>query len=64
MDNEFDFDEDGAEESVDTLDEEVPKGAGRWVELKMINNCGPYAYLRWREGGRTRSKYIGKVQEQ
>lgn len=38
-----------------------PRGA--WVELKMINNCGPYAYLRWREGGRCRSKYLGKVKE-
>jgi hypothetical protein len=38
-----------------------PRGA--WVELKTINNCGPYAYLRWREGGHCRSKYLGKVKE-
>jgi len=38
-----------------------PRGA--WVELKTINNCGPYAYLRWREGGRCRSKYLGKVEK-
>jgi hypothetical protein len=38
-----------------------PRGA--WVELKMIKKCGPYAYLRWREGGRCRSKYLGKVKE-
>ena len=40
---------------------------GNWVELKMIPDrgklYGPYAYLRWREGGRCRSKYIGKVRE-
>jgi hypothetical protein len=40
-----------------------PAGAeGRgWVELKMIGKWGPYAYLRWHEGGRKRSKYLGKV---
>jgi phage N-6-adenine-methyltransferase len=39
------------------------KKVGRsWVELKTINGCGPYAYKRWREGGRHRSEYIGKVQ--
>ena len=36
-----------------------PRGA--WIDTKMINGCGPYAYLRWREGGRCRSKYLGKV---
>lgn len=36
---------------------------GSWVELKTINGCGPYAYLRWREGGHQRSKYLGKVVE-
>ena len=36
-------------------------GRGKWVDLKMINGCGPYAYLRWREGGRCRSKYLGKA---
>lgn len=34
---------------------------GKWVDLKMINGCGPYAYLRWREDGRCRSKHLGKV---
>jgi hypothetical protein len=38
-----------------------PRGA--WVELKTINGCGPYAYLRWRENGRQKSKYLGKVEE-
>ncbi|MCI0649946.1 MAG: hypothetical protein L0346_34390 [Chloroflexi bacterium] len=36
-------------------------GGRGWVELKMINGCGPYAYKRWRQGGRLRSEYIGKV---
>jgi hypothetical protein len=36
---------------------------GGWVELKTISGCGPYAYLRWRENGRCRSKYLGKVEE-
>jgi len=54
-------------------DQETPpgdeaQGAGRspagWIELKIINGNGPYAYRRWREGGKLRSKYIGKVREQ
>lgn len=39
----------------------VPRGAH--IEEKMINNCGPYRYARWREGGRLRSRYLGKVRE-
>jgi hypothetical protein len=34
-----------------------------WVELKTIKGYGPYAYRRWRDGGRLRSEYIGKVKE-
>jgi len=34
---------------------------GSYVEVKMINGCGPYAYKRWREGGRLRSEYQGKA---
>lgn len=30
-------------------------------ELKMINGCGPYAYLRWWSGGKHRSSYLGKA---
>ncbi|MFZ5915539.1 MAG: hypothetical protein ACOYZ7_01220 [Chloroflexota bacterium] len=37
------------------------RGGGRWVELKVINNCGPYAYERWFEGKVKRSRYLGKV---
>ena len=35
--------------------------AGGYTEVKMINGCGPYAYKRWREGGRLRSEYQGKA---
>lgn len=38
------------------------KGGG-YVELKMINGCGPYAYQRARVGGRLTSEYIGKVKQ-
>lgn len=53
----------GQEERASMPPKSSPAGAeGRgWVELKTINNCGPYAYLRWHEGGRKRSKYLGKV---
>ena len=36
-------------------------GRGGWVEMRMVNGCGPYAYERWREGGRKRTRYLGKV---
>jgi hypothetical protein len=31
-----------------------------YIEIKTINGCGPYKYLRFRQGGRLRSEYIGK----
>jgi len=42
------------------------KGKGR-IEYKMIpgpngKQYGPYAYLRWREGGVHRSKYLGRAE--
>jgi len=37
--------------------------ASGYVELKMINGCGPYAYKRARVGGRLTSEYIGKVKQ-
>ena len=37
--------------------------AGGYVELKMINGCGPYAYKRARVDGRLTSEYIGKVKQ-
>lgn len=30
-------------------------------ELKMINKCGPYKYLRYWSGGKHRSVYLGKA---
>jgi hypothetical protein len=30
------------------------------IELKIINGCGPYAYLRYWSGGKHRSSYLGK----
>lgn len=41
---------------------EGKKAKGGYIELKMIRGHGPYAYKRWREGGRLRSEYLGKVQ--
>lgn len=37
------------------------KPAKGWFELKMIGDCGPYQYLRWYDGKRKPSKYIGKA---
>ena len=31
------------------------------IELKMINKCGPYAYLRFRSGNTHHSFYLGKA---
>ncbi len=40
-------------------------GAGwlewRWVSKPSGRKFGPYVYYRWREGGRKRTKYVGKV---
>jgi hypothetical protein len=35
-------------------------GAGS-LEAKLIRGFGPYLYYRFREGGRHRSMYVGKV---
>ena len=50
---------------VEHKDNEKVKGTGKrkkrgYVEIKTINGR-PYAYRRWREGGRLRSEYVGKV---
>ncbi len=37
--------------------------AGGYIEIKMINGCGPHAYRRARVGGRLTSEYIGKVKQ-
>ncbi len=43
--------------------EKSKSGKGGYVELKMINGCGPYAYKRVRKNGRVCSEYVGKVKE-
>jgi len=35
--------------------------SGGYIELKMINGCGPYKYLRRRVGGKLTSTYLGKA---
>ena len=43
----------------------VPFGAGwlewRWIAKPSGRQFGPYVYYRWREGGRKRTRYVGKV---
>ena len=41
----------------------LKRHAGAWVESRQIKNCGPYLYLRWREGGKLRSRYLGKASD-
>lgn len=31
------------------------------IEIKTIRGCGPYKYLRYRSGGKLKSKYLGKA---
>lgn len=50
------------EQGGDTNGAKGGKGGG-YVELKMINGSGPYAYKRARVGGRLTSTYIGKVKQ-
>ena len=59
------LEEEGQEASSDNGTEEGSGSGGRgYIELKMIRGYGPYAYQRWREKGRLRSKYLGKVEKQ
>jgi len=37
--------------------------AGGYIELKTINGCGPYRYLRFRSQGQYKSVYLGKGEE-
>lgn len=36
---------------------------GGYIELKTINGCGPYRYLRFRSQGQYKSVYLGKGEE-
>lgn len=40
-----------------------PTPPGAWYEVKTIKGRD-YRYMRWREGGKLKSRYIGKVREQ
>lgn len=40
------------------------RGSRGNIELKMINGCGPYAYLRFRSGDVHHSFYLGKAKTQ
>jgi|GEM_PF-6003810 len=39
-----------------------------WIELRYVKRngkvYGPYRVRRWREGGRLRSRYLGKAQRE
>jgi hypothetical protein len=37
------------------------RGSRGYIELKTINHCGPYAYLRVRSGNTHHSFYLGKA---
>ena len=36
---------------------------GGYIELKTINGCGPYRYLRFRSQGQYKSVYLGKARD-
>ena len=38
-------------------------GAKGYIDWKMINGCGPYAYLRYWSGKTLKSHYIGKAKQ-
>lgn len=56
--------EDDDDDQVEALDDKADRPAAKGhIELKTINGCGPYQYLRYWSGGRLRSKYIGKAKK-
>ncbi|MBC7218138.1 MAG: hypothetical protein H5U36_08395 [Candidatus Caldatribacterium sp.] len=46
---------------IEEKEMEEPETRRAHVEVKMIGKYGPYAYLRWWENGKHRSKYLGKL---
>lgn len=55
------------EESDRSLSTNGSNGGGSgitagYIELKMINGCGPYRYLRFRSQGHYKSVYLGKAE--
>ena len=51
----------GADDDDLRGDSKRSDGDGSWLEIRTVNGCGPYVYRRWREGGRKRSRYLGKA---
>lgn len=54
-----------AAKQAETTDAAIPSTNGHYYEEKYIKRngklYGPYLYERWEEGGRLRSKYVGKA---
>jgi hypothetical protein len=48
------------EAAADSSQPKRRRGRGWWPDRKKINGH-EYYYRRWREGGHTRSQYVGKV---
>lgn len=59
--------EEAEQEQMETAGHEASssesKGSGGYIELKYIRGYGPYAYKRFRAGGRLCSEYVGKVKQ-
>lgn len=49
------------DERAEQIREQQGDGHLGYIEDKMINGCGPYRYLRVRQGGKHRSFYLGKA---
>ena len=56
---EIDGQEELCENKFGSYDHDKPRCKG-YIEEKMINGCGPYLYLRYRDDGYLRSLYLGK----
>ena len=48
----------GQREATIVLNDGKGSGPRTLLEWKYINGYGPYPYLRWREGGKFKSKYL------
>lgn len=55
-------DEDQPEDQVEGGEVETKAARGH-IELKIINGCGPYRYLRYWAGKTLKSHYLGKAKE-
>jgi len=50
------------EDSAEKLDRRL-RLKGIWIDWRYVRGHGPYACLRWIEGGRKRAMYLGKKAE-